>query len=133
MTRLFTSTSTGWTPGGRLATELRQPACGLPALIARWAANARGPRFAARNIVSQFRELVQKARGSQPEQHRHHHEVARAERSFEPVGIAQAGRKLDQSLADAVFDQRQALFGPGLVALREPGGHEFEDRRLHGV
>jgi hypothetical protein len=27
----------------------------------------------------------------------------------------------------------QALFGPRLVALREPGGHEFEDRRLHGV
>ena len=44
-----------------------------------------------------------------------------------------AGRKLDQSIANAVFDPRQALFGPGLVALREPGGHEFEERRLHSV
>src|SRR4051794_31012161 len=26
-----------------------------------------------------------------------------------------------------------ALFGPRLVALQDPGGHEFEDRRLHGV
>lgn len=92
-----------------------------------------GPRFAAGNIGSQFRKLVEKARRSKPEQHRRHHEVARAERPIEPVGIAQAGRELDQSIANAVFDQRQALFGPWLVALREPGGHEFEDRRLHGA
>src|SRR5271166_382083 len=92
-----------------------------------------GPRFAAGNIGGQFRKLVQKARRSKPEQHRHHHEVARAEVPIEPVGIAQPGRKLDQSIANAAFDQRQALFGPWLVTLREPGGHEFEDRRLHGV
>src|SRR5882672_6463510 len=74
-----------------------------------------GPRLATGNIVSQFRKLVQKARSSKPEQHRHHHEVACAERSIEPVGNAHAGRKLDQSIANTVFDQRQALFGPGLV------------------
>ena len=92
-----------------------------------------GPRFAAGDVGGQVRELVQKARRSEPEQHRHHHQVARAEGPIEPVGIAQAGRELDQSIANAVLDQRQALFGPGLVALRELGGHEFEDRRLHGV
>ena len=79
----------------------------------------RGPRFAARDVGGQCRELVQEARRSQPEQHRHHHQVARAERPIEPVGIAQAGRELGQPIANAVLDQRQARFGPGLVALRE--------------
>src|SRR3954454_22599316 len=69
----------------------------------------RGPRFAAGNVGGQFRELVQKARRSQPEQHRHHHQIARAERPIEPVGITQASRELDQSIANTVLDQRQAL------------------------
>jgi tetratricopeptide (TPR) repeat protein len=93
----------------------------------------RGSRFATGNVGGQFGKLVQKARRSEPEQHRHHHQIARAERPIEPVGVAQAGRKLDESIANAVFDQRQALFGPRLVALRELGGCEFADWRLHGV
>jgi hypothetical protein len=52
---------------------------------------------------------------------------------IEPVGIAQTGRELDHSITNPVFDQRQALLGPRLVPLQDLGGHEFEDRRLHGV
>src|SRR4029434_9059603 len=81
------------------------------------------------------RDLVfsQNARRFQPEQYRHHQQVARAERTIEPVGIAQASGKLFQPGADTTLDQRQALLAPGLVALQKPGGCELEDRRLHRV
>ena len=38
-----------------------------------------------------------------------------------------------QPVADAILHQRQALLGPGLVALQNPGRYEFKDRRLHRV
>ena len=46
--------------------------------------------------------------------HRHHHQVTRAEPTIEPVGIAQASRKLAQPIADTILDQRQAFLTPGL-------------------
>src|SRR5688572_31884710 len=61
-----------------------------------------GPRFAAGDIGGQVRIFVQNARRFQPEQHRHHHQVARVERAIEPVGIAQATRKLFQPDANAL-------------------------------
>ncbi len=51
----------------------------------------------------------------------HHHQVARAERAIEPVGIAKATGKFAQPVTDAILDERQALLGPGLVALQELG------------
>ena len=63
--------------------------------------------------------------------HRHHHQVARAERAIEPAGTPKAAGKLAQPVTDAIRNQRHALRGPGLVALKEPGGFEFKDRRLH--
>ena len=41
--------------------------------------------------------------------HRHHHQVARAERAIEPVGTPEATGKLAQPVADAILDQRHAL------------------------
>ena len=38
-----------------------------------------------------------------------------------------------QPIADATFDQRQALLAPGLIALQKLGGYEFKDRRFDGV
>lgn len=55
-----------------------------------------GPRFAASNVGGKIRIFVQHTRRFQPEQHRHHHQVARAELAFEPVGIAEATGKLAQ-------------------------------------
>src|SRR3546814_12079154 len=49
-----------------------------------------GPRFAASEISSEVRIFIQNTRRSQPEQHRHHHQIARAERAIEPVGVTQA-------------------------------------------
>jgi hypothetical protein len=40
---------------------------------------------------------------------------------------------LVQPIADATFDQRQALLAPGLIALQKLGGYEFKDRRFDGV
>jgi hypothetical protein len=57
--------------------------------------------------------------------------LARSERAIEPVGIAQATGKLVQPVA--ILDQRQVLLMPGLVALQEPGGFAFKDRRLNRV
>ena len=51
----------------------------------------------------------------------HHHEVARAERVIEPVGVAKATGKFAQPVADAILDERQALLGPRLVALTQLG------------
>jgi len=75
-----------------------------------------------------------------PEQHRHHHPVARAERTIEPVSIAQATGKLVRPVADAILDQRQALVIPGLVAFQQPdpeklsayecGFNAFDDARM---
>jgi hypothetical protein len=42
------------------------------------------------------------------------HQVTRAEPTIEPVGIAQASRKLAQPIADTILDQRQAFLTPGL-------------------
>ena len=81
-----------------------------------------GPRFAAGDIGGEVRIFVQHTRCFQPEQHRHHHQVARAERTIEPVGIAKATGKFAQPVTDAILDDRQALLVPGLVALQEPGG-----------
>src|SRR6185312_10652430 len=72
-----------------------------------------GPRLAAGDVGRQRRELVEEPRRSQPKQHRHHHQVARAEPPVEPVGVAEAGGELDQPVADAILDERQALVGPG--------------------
>jgi hypothetical protein len=38
---------------------------------------------------------------------------------------------LAQPVTDAILDERHAVRGPGLVALKELGGSEFKDRRLH--
>jgi hypothetical protein len=62
-------------------------------------------------------------------QHRHHHQVARAERTIEPVGIAQATGKLRQPVADAILDQGQALMPQnGLVVSKK--NHSQVDRSL---
>src|SRR5688500_12917503 len=71
-----------------------------------------GPRFAAGDKGGQVRIFVHNARRFQPEQHRHHQQVARAESTVEPVGTAQASGKLLQPVADAILDQRQALLAP---------------------
>src|SRR5262245_23042363 len=73
------------------------------------------PRFTAGEISGQVWVFVENARRFDPEQHRHHHQIARTERTIEPVGIAEAGRKLFQPVANAILDQRQALRMPGLV------------------
>src|SRR3954466_3853545 len=90
-----------------------------------------GPRFSAGDIGAQVRVFVQNARRSQPEQHRHHHQVPRAERPIEPVGITKATGQLAEPVTDAILDEWQALRGPGLVGLEDFGGYEVEDRRLH--
>jgi hypothetical protein len=92
-----------------------------------------GPRFAAGDIGGEVRVFVQQARCSQSEQHAYHHEVARAERTIEPFGIAEADGKVAQPVTDAIQDERQALLGPGLVALLKLGGLEIEDRWLYRV
>src|SRR3984885_7166067 len=92
-----------------------------------------GPRFAAGDIGGEVRILVQHTRCFQPEQHRHHHQVARTECTIEPVGIAKATGKFAQPLTDAILDHGQALREPGLVALQELGGLEIKDRRLNRV
>ena len=56
-----------------------------------------------------------------------------AVRILSGVMADEASGQLLQAASDAIHDQRQALFGPGLVALQNPGGHEFEDRRFHRV
>src|SRR5882757_10878494 len=89
-----------------------------------------GPRFAAGDIGGEVWIFVQHARWFQPEQDRHHHQVTRAERTIEPVGAAKVSGELVEPVADPIPDQRQALPGPGLVALKNPGGYEFKDRRL---
>ena len=91
------------------------------------------PRFAAGDIGGEVRIFVQHTRCFQPEQHRHHHQVARAERTIEPVCIAKATGKFAQPVTDALLDERQALLVPGLVALQEPGGFAIKDRRLNRV
>jgi hypothetical protein len=53
-----------------------------------------------------------------PEQHRNHHQVTRAERAIQPVGITETCGKLIETLADAVCNQRHTLFAPRLVASR---------------
>jgi len=53
-----------------------------------------GARLAAGDIGRQRRKISQDAGRSQPQQHRHHHQVARAEGTVEPVGVAEASRKL---------------------------------------
>src|SRR5580704_2372767 len=90
-----------------------------------------GPHFAAGDKGGQVRISVKDTRWFQPEQHRYHHQVARAELAIEPVGTAKASGKLLQPVADAILDQRQALLAPGLIALQKPGGRELKDRRLH--
>ena len=62
-----------------------------------------GSRFAASDVGAQIRIFVENARRFEPEQHRHHHQVARAKRAIEPVGIVQATRKLTKPIADAVL------------------------------
>src|SRR4051812_24371256 len=116
------------------ATECRTPSAGwgspgVDRPLGRERPLVRGPCFAAGHIVRQVGELVQEARGSQPEQHRHHHEVARAERPIEPVGVVQAGGELVEPTADAVLDQRQALLRPGAGAPPGLYGHELGGRR----
>src|SRR3954465_10717421 len=88
----------------------------------------RGPGLAAGHISRQVRVLVQQARRSRPEEHRHHEEVAGAERAIEPGGITQAAGKLVEAAAYAIFYQRKALRGPRLVGLVHDGGLELEDR-----
>jgi hypothetical protein len=65
-----------------------------------------GPRFAAGDVGGEVRIFVQHSRCFQPEQHRHHHQVARAERTIEPVGIAKAIGKFVQPITDAILDER---------------------------
>jgi hypothetical protein len=76
-----------------------------------------GPRFTARHIRGKVRIAVQQARRFQPQQHRHHPQITRAEGAIEPIGRAKARRELTQPDANAILHQRQALFGPRLVAL----------------
>src|SRR5215212_10287292 len=80
-----------------------------------------GPRFAAGYIGGEVRIFVQHTRRFQPEQHRHHHQVARAERAIEPVGIAKATGKLDQPVTDAILDERHASYPLGAPLCRPHG------------
>jgi hypothetical protein len=63
-----------------------------------------GPRFAAGDIGGEVPIFVQHTRCFQPEQHRDHHQVARAECTIEPVGIAKATREFAQPVTDAILD-----------------------------
>src|SRR5260221_10101014 len=88
------------------------------------------PRFAAGYIGGEVRIFVQYIRSVQPAQHGHHQKVTGAERTIEPIGIAQATGKFGQPVTDAILDDRQALLVPGLVALQERGDFPINDRRL---
>ena len=63
-----------------------------------------GPRLAAGDIGGRGSDIPPAGPIPQPAQHRHHHQVARAERAVEPVGIAEPAGKLAQPVADAVLD-----------------------------
>ncbi len=64
-----------------------------------------GPYLAAGDIGGEVRICIQKTGGLQPEQHRHHHQVAGTERTVEPVGIPKATGKLVQPVTDAILDK----------------------------
>src|SRR5437660_22852 len=81
--------------------------------------------------MRKFFDAFQEARETHTEQHRHTQPVTGAERAVGPVGVAEAVGKLAQPGADAILDKGQALLGPGLVALHQPGDGEIQDRRLH--
>lgn len=93
----------------------------------------RRPPLAACNVSGEKRKFVQKPGRPEPQQCVHHHQVARAERSVEPLGIAEPTGKIAQACADAIPDQRHAFGRPRLVAFLKLGGHEFQDRRFHGI
>src|SRR5260370_29227526 len=88
------------------------------------------PRFDGGYIGGEVGIFVQYIRSVQPAQHGHHQKVTGAERTIEPVGIAQATGKFAQPVTNAILDDRQALLVPGLVALQERGDFPINDRRL---
>jgi hypothetical protein len=61
-------------------------------------------RFPARDVSGQGSIFVQNARWSQPEQHGHHHQITRAERAIEPLGITEASGKWVEPCANAIFN-----------------------------
>ena len=85
------------------------------ALSARWLARKNGklsierplvsgPRFGASDIAAEIRIAIQQAGTFQPLQHMHHHQVAGAERTIEPVSITEAIGQLLQPVANATLD-----------------------------
>jgi hypothetical protein len=131
-------------PGGKVAADHRPgdaietaPVCAAPLRRKSFPAFCRDNGSRQSSVSGRRRQnsgrvdgVVQYTRSFQPEEHRHHHQVARAERAIQPVGSGKATGKLAQPVTDAIHDERHALRGPGLVALKEPGGSEFKDRRL---
>src|SRR5215470_4117901 len=62
-----------------------------------------------------------------------HQKVARTERAVEPIEVAEAGGKIGQTIADAIFEEGQPFSSPRLVTLREQRVLAFKDGRLHGI
>jgi RNA polymerase sigma-70 factor, ECF subfamily len=91
------------------------------------------PRFAAGDIGAEVWMVVEQARSVQPAQHRHHHQVAGAERPVEPVGTPEPAGEVAEPVTDAIVEDAQALLVPALVALHVPGQLALDDRRLHRV
>jgi len=73
------------------------------------------PRFAAGDIGGEVRIVLQHTRSVQPAQHRHHQQVAGAERAVEPVGIAEPAGKLAQPGMGALFEGRDAAGKGGAI------------------
>jgi hypothetical protein len=111
--------------GRRIGSENRQ--------LIRESTLVGGPRFCAGDIAGEVRIFGEQTRCLQPNQHRHHHQVARAECAIEPVGTAQASGKFAQPVADAILDEGQALLVPAPVALHDPGDYKIKDRRFHRI
>ena len=92
-----------------------------------------GPRFAARDIGGEVGIFVEQARRPQPQQHRHHHQVAGAERAVQPVGVAQArGSCPSRSRMRSSTSGRRSA-AQGLSPSRSLAVVQLQDRRLDRV
>src|SRR5690606_1375755 len=84
------------------------------------------PRLAARDIGCEVWMLAEQVRSAQPAKHRHHQEVARAERALEPLAIAQAAGELAQAHAR---DRREGEGAARARARRARGAWPARARR----
>src|SRR6185437_336548 len=87
-----------------------------------------GSRFSARHVGGELRISLQDPRWPQSKQYRHHHEVARAERTVDPFAVSEACGKLVQPVAEAFLHKGQPCLIPGGIALQDLRRAEVQDR-----